>query len=134
MLAPAITPSAAPNATSNYIIDDEEEEEEDWSAPQPSPVQGQGLRRCKRVIEQLRRNKMEGLERIAALAASESAVVPDLPLGTSKYDRGFAAANQHLQMDEWAFEAYFAGVIVDEVTDRSLEYRDLIKDPKRATT
>ena len=37
-------------------------------------------------------------------------------------------------MDEWAFETYFAGAIVDEVSDRSLEYRDLIKDPKRAAT
>ena len=35
-------------------------------------------------------------------------------------------------MDEWASETYFAGAIVDEVTDRSLEYRDLLKDPKRA--
>ena len=44
------------------------------------------------------------------------------------------AANQHLQMNEWAFETYFARAIVDEIKGRSLEYGDLIKDPKRATT
>ena len=132
-IAPTILPSVTPSAAPNYITDDDEEEE-DWSAPTSSPVPGQGLRRSKHVIEQLRHNEMEGLERIAALAASESAVIPDLPLGSSKYNRGFTAANQHLQMDEWALETYFAGTIVDEVTDRSLEYRDLIKVPKRATT
>ena len=125
---PSATPSAAPSVAPNYISDDEEEED-GWDEPMPSPVPGQGLRRSKRVIEQLRRNEMDGLERVAALAASESAAVPDLALGTSKYSRGYAAANQHLQMDEWAFETYFAGAIVDEVTGRSLEYRDLIKDP-----
>ena len=77
---------------------------------------------------------MDGLERVTALPASEIAVMPDLPLNTSKYSRGYAAAYQHLQMEEWAFETYFAGAIVDEVTGRSLEYRDLIKDPKRAAT
>ena len=92
------------------------------------------MERTTTVIEQLKHNEMEGLERIAALAASESAVIPDLPLGTSNYNRGFAAANQHLQMDEWDFKTYLAGAIVDEVTGRSLEDRDLIKDPKRATT
>ena len=93
-LVPTITPSAAPSAAPNYVTDDEAEEE-DGSAPLSSPVPGQGRRRSKRVIEQLRR-KMKGLERIAALAASESAVIPDLPLGANKYNRGFTAANQHL--------------------------------------
>ena len=95
MRAPTITPSATPSGVSNCITDNDEEEE-DWSAPPPSPVPGQGLRRSKRVIEQLRRNEMEGLERVALLAASESAVVPDLPLCTRKYNGGFAVANQHL--------------------------------------
>ena len=132
-LAPVTTPSAKHRADPNYMSNNEEEEE-DWSAPSPAPVPGQGLRQSKRVIEQLKRNEKEGLERIAALAVSESAVVPDLPIAQSKYNRGFVAANHHLQMDMWAFGVYFAGAIVDEITGRSLEYRDLIKDPKHATT
>ena len=91
--------SAAPN-----YISDAEEEEEDWNAPPPAPVPGQGLRRSKRVIEQLKRNEKEGFERIMAFTASESAVVPDLPIAKNKYDRGFAAANQPIQMDKWVFE------------------------------
>ena len=131
--SPTITPSTAPSTAPNYISDDEDEDD-DWSTPPPSPVPGQGARRSKRVIEQLKLNEKEGLERIAALAACESAEMPDFSITESKYKRGFAAANQHLQMDEWAFELYFAGAIVDEVTGQSLEYRDLIKDPKRAPT
>ena len=72
---------------------------------------------------------MEGLERIAALAAQEQADVLDLTIGERKLTRGWALANHHLQMDEWAFEDYFAGAIIDETTGESLEYRDLIKRP-----
>ena len=34
-------------------------------------------------------------------------------------------------MSEWAFEAYFAGAIIDEITGQSMEYRDLVKDPTK---
>ena len=86
------------------------------------------------MLEQLRRNELEGLERIAALAATESAVIPDLPLSESKYKRGFASANKHLQMNKWAFHSCFAGSTIDEITGKSLEYRDLVKDPKLVPT
>ena len=71
---------------------------------------------------------------MAALVATESAVVPDLPISESKYKRGLVSANKHLQMNEWAFDLYFAGAIIDEVTGKSLQYRDLVKDPKLAPT
>ena len=82
----------------------------------------------------MKRNELEGLERIAALVATETAEIPGLPISENKYKRGLASANRHLQMNEWAFDLYFAGAIIDEVTGKSLEYRDLIKDPKLATT
>ena len=59
--------------------------------------------------------------RIAVLAASESAVLPDLPIAQSKYNRDFVAANEHLEMNEWAFERHFSRAIVDEVAGRSPE-------------
>ena len=88
----AITLSSISSAASKYIFDNEEEED-DWSAPPPSQVSGQGLRRTKRVIEQLKCNEKEGLERIAALAASESAKMPDLPIDKSKCNRGVGMAS-----------------------------------------
>ena len=51
-----------------------------------------------------------------------------------KYQGGYANANKFLQMDEWAFQQYFAGAIVDEETGQAMEYRDLIKHPKHKNT
>ena len=44
--------------------------------------------------------------------------------------RGLYQANEALQMKEWAFDELFAGVILDDETGESLEYRDLIKKDK----
>ena len=81
-------------------------------------------------MTQLRKNEKDGLERIAALAATESATIPGLSCGDGKYAGGYANANKFLQMEEWAFQQYFAGAIIDEETSQALEYRDLIKHPK----
>ena len=135
--AQATTPSTkSPKPPApNYISDDEEEADEendaDWDFPQPTNIPGQGPRRSKRVLSQLRQNEKEGLERIEALAAWEDAVVPDLSIRDRKHSNGYSAANKHLQMSEWAFEAYFAGAIIDEITGQSMEYRDLVKDPAK---
>ena len=103
----------------------------DWNIPPPQTIPGQGPSRSKRVLSQLRQNEKDGLERIAALAAWETATVPDLSCRDQKYANSLSAANKHLQMKEWAFEAYFAGAIIDEVKGQSMEYHDLIKDPTR---
>ena len=42
----------------NYISDDEDE---DWGKPHMAPVPGNGLRRSKRVMKQLRANEKEDL-------------------------------------------------------------------------
>ena len=128
--------SPAPTSPSpNYISDDDDEsqgsEDDDWDIPPSQAIPGQGSRRSKRVLSQLRQNEKNGLERIASLAAWESAVVPDLSCRDKKYANSLSAANNQLQMSEWAFEAYFAGAIIDEITGQPMEYRDLMKDPAR---
>ena len=60
------------------------------------------------------------------LAAKETAEVLRLQITPSGSRKGYAAANQHLQLDEWAYKEYFAGAIIDDKTGQSLEYRDLI--------
>ena len=44
--------------------------------------------------------------------------------------RGLVGASMHLQLDEWAYDEYFANVIIDEDTEKSLEYRYLVKMEK----
>ena len=61
------------------------------------------------------------------LTANETAEMPRLKTTPSVARKGYAAANQHLQLDEWAYKEYFAGAICDDKTGQSLEYRDLIK-------
>ena len=67
------------------------------------------------------------MHRIAALAATETATVPNLVISEGKLIRGWAQANQNLQLNEWAYKEFFAGVIIDEKTGESLEYQELIK-------
>ena len=61
----ASTPSPKHIPSPNYISEDEDdshsEPEEDWDFSQASPVSGDGLRRSKRVLTQLRRNEKDGL-------------------------------------------------------------------------
>ena len=77
-------------------------------------------------MEQLKANKKEDLQRIVMLAAKETAEGPRLQITPSGLRKGYAAATQHLQLDEWAYKEYFAGAIIDDKTGQSLEYRDLI--------
>ena len=90
---------AVPTDAPNYISGDEEEEDS-YTIEEDTPLPGQGLRHSKRVLEQMKRNELEGLERIAALVATETAEMPGLPISENKYKRGLASANKHLQMNE----------------------------------
>ena len=73
-----------------------------------------------------------------ALAAAETADIPDLATQQSKLTRGYGAANLELQLREWGNESLskwdeannFAGAIVCPTTGKTLEYRDLIKVPE----
>ena len=107
----------------NYISDDEDEGS--WNK-----TPGDGRRRSKRVLQQLRANEKDDLHNIVMLAANETATVPEMHIKSDITKRGYAAANQHLQLDEWAYEQYFAGAVIDKKTGESLEYRDLIKRPE----
>ena len=71
-----------------------------------------------------------GPNRIAALAASETAFISDLTVSQRKLTHGLGRASLDLQMKELAFEENFAGVVIDEDTGEALEYRHLIKHPK----
>ena len=68
------------------------------------------------------------------LAARETAEVPRLQIKPNGPSKGYAAANQHLQLDEWAYREYCSGAIIDDKTGQRLEYRDLIKRPKLRDT
>ena len=48
----------------NYISGDEDE---DWDEPSSTPVPGNGLRRSKRVMQQLKANEKDNLQRIIML-------------------------------------------------------------------
>ena len=65
-----------------------------------------------------------------ALATNETATVPPLAVDQRKLTRGCNCANLNLQLDEWAYTAYFVRTILDEETGEQLEYRDLIKRPE----
>ena len=56
--------------------------------------------------------------------------MPDLLIKNKKFSRGRASSNLDLQMKEWASVDHFAGAIIDNKTDKKLEYRDLIKQPE----
>ena len=117
----------------NYVSDDEEDEGDPtsvadfWRVDELPP--NHQVRRSKRVMQQIRQNNQDGLHRIVALAANETAVVPGVEVNKhAKYARGYAGANQRLQLDEWVYD--FVGAIIDEKTGEKLEYRDLIKRPE----
>ena len=79
--------------TYDYVSDDETagtepETDEEWEDTQPASIPGQGLRRSRRVIEQLRKNEMDGLERVAALTATETATILGLNIKEGRYTRG----------------------------------------------
>ena len=93
-----------------------------------------GIRRSKHILQEIRDNENVGLHRIAALAANETATIPNLAILEGKLTRGWTKANQNLQLDEWAFQDCFAGAIIDKTTGESLEYRELIKRPETRET
>ena len=83
--------------------------------------------RSRRILSQRPSVEGDSLHRIVALAAKKTAVVPPLPVEQRKFTRGYASANLNLKLDEWAYDTWFVGAILDENTGDKLEYRDLIK-------
>ena len=68
-------------------------------------------------------------DRITFLAENGTANIPALTIKRRRA-RGMGGANMHLQLDGWVYEKYFANAIVDEDTEKSLEYRDLVNMEK----
>ena len=68
------------------------------------------------------------------MTAKKTAIIPNLAISKGKLTRGWTKANQRLELDEWAFQDYFAGAIIDKTTGESLEYRELIKLPETRET
>ena len=128
--SPTATPSddisdddnALPALVPEYVSDNEDNNYE--------PTINHRARRSKQIMRRQSVPTHTGPNRIAALAASKTASVPDLTVQQRKLTRGFGRANLDLQMKEWAFEENFAGVVIDEDTGKALEYRHLIKHPK----
>ena len=88
-------------------------------------------RRSKRILRQQRIDNQQALHHIVNLIGYETTHVPDLQVNLNrKVTRGMGHTNEALQMDEWAYHEHFAGAIIDETTGESMEYRDLIKNPK----
>ena len=109
-----------PEEPLNYVSDDEDED----CGERPPPCRSQ------RILSQRQPTESESLNRVVALAAKETAVVPPLSVEQRKLTRGYVSANLSLQLDDWAYDAYFVGAILDEKTGDKLEYRDLIKRPE----
>ena len=134
------TPFDSSNDT-NYVSDDENEpaptskdyesseKEDDWDMDNLNTAPSPHIRRSKRVMQQLRDNEKDGLHRIAALAAKETALPPGLLMRNSKYSSGYGNANKNLQMEEWAYKEYFAAAIINASTGEPMKYRDLMKKP-----
>ena len=111
---PAQSPTASPSSNdTNYVSDDKDEpgplskdyessdDDDDWDMTNLDIAPSPHIRRSKRVMQQLRENEKDGLHRIAALAAKETALPPDLLMRNSKYSSGYGNANKNLQMEEW---------------------------------
>ena len=80
----------------NYVSDDEDDEEHERPPP----------RRSRRILSQRQPAEGDSLNRVVALAAKETAVIPHLAVEQRKLTRGYASANLILilQLDEWANE------------------------------
>ena len=115
---------AAPPEPANYVSDDEDDD----------PQAATSKRRSRRIQSQRQPDKYDTLHRIVALAAKETATVPELAVHQRKLTMGYHCANLSLQLDEWAHDFYFAGAIIDETTGEKMEYRDLIKRPELMET
>ena len=79
------------------------------------------MRRSNRISAQ---DKQDG--RIACLSEKETASIPDLTINSSNMTKRLGRANTNLQLNEWAYQKFFAGAVIDDNTGQALEYRDLI--------
>ena len=61
-------------------------------------------------------------------AAKETTEVSRLQIMLSGSRKGYAAANQYLQLDDWAYKEYFAGAIIDDKTGQVLNTETQLKD------
>ena len=123
---PAPSPTKEPDDDHNtlpaLIPDyDSDDEDDDYN-----PTINHRARRSKQVLRQQSAPTHTGPNHIAALAASETASVPDLTVQQRKLTHDLGRANLDLQMKELAFEENFTGVVIDENTGETLEYRHLI--------
>ena len=84
-------------------------------------------------MAQKRKSDNDALHRIKFIAANKTADMPDLTVKI-RGTRGLDGANMHLQLDEWAYDEYFANAIIDEETGKLLEYQDLVKLEKYRDT
>ena len=48
--------------------------------------------------------------------------------------KGLGRANTNLQLNEWEYQKFFAGAVIDDDSGQALEYRDLIKKDKYRDT
>ena len=106
---PQNTQAPTPEPHPNYVSDseDEEEDEDDEATVKRSncnrsprtaaddgwdfnsiPEPHSGIRRSKRILQQIRDNQNEGFHRIAALATNETATIPNLAISEGKLTRG----------------------------------------------
>ena len=119
---PQATQAPTPDPQQNYV-------DKDWdvdSIPEPHP----GIRRSKRTMQQIRGNEKEGLHRISALAAKETATIPDLTISKGKITRGWTKANQNLQLDEWAFKQFFLAPSLTRLLVNPWSIVNSLKDQK----
>ena len=65
-------------------------------------------------------------DHITYLTANETADIAALTVKI-RGARGLGGANMHLQLYEWDYDKYFANAIIDEETEKLLEYQDSVK-------
>ena len=96
-LAPCAPATAATDkaldAPVNYVSDDKDDNEHEHPPP----------RRSRRTVSQRQPAEGDSLQRIVALAAKETAVIPPLAVEQRELTRGYASANLSLQLDKWAY-------------------------------
>ena len=110
----------APTKAATKSADDEDEDTKINHKP----------RRSKGFLAQRRKSNNDC---IVFLAKNETADITALTIK----NRGaivLGGANMHLQLNKWAYDKYFANAIIDEETEKYLEYQDLVRMEKYQDT
>ena len=85
------------------------------AAIDPEPSFSNQIRRSKRISAQVKQNG-----HIACLAAKETSSIPYLTINSRNMTKGLCQANTNLQLNEWAYQDFFAGVVIDDTTGQAL--------------